>query len=461
MGYYSLAKHEVIKHIGAIHVSNTLSFLCRKVSNVLLLNAWNNLIDKEVHTISIRDLADAVGLDSNDLVLIRNALGSLVETSLIWNMLGRDKKNVWSKSAILGSVQIAEGTGICEYSYPPHLRQLLRHPNIFAKINLLIQRQFDSKYSLALWEFASGELALSKCEGGNQCTTDWIELEKIHEILGSTERSYQEYKEFRQKVLKPAISEVNHISNLEIVNTESMRENRKITALRFSIVPKESYQLPLGMTTSSLLIEQTPLPLSTDDDKGKVVLRLIENGIEEKVARGLVRGYGTGRIIENLEWAVQQIETGRPIERPAGFITSAIRRDFVEPERVKRKKVQEIKQKEQVKQDRESIIEKVRGNFWLYKVSMVKKRLDSFSTVEKEQFDRDMVEKNVFCSPERWEEYNREGITDKREHTPLRGMFYGFAMPRVLTESERDVVTYARSQGIDDTLIQELRKRVG
>lgn len=460
MAKHEAIKHEVIKHVGAIHISNTLSLLGRKVSNVLLLNAWNNLIDQEVHTISIRDLADAVGLDSNDLNVIKNALGTLVDTSLVWNVIGKDKKNVWSKSSILGSVQIVEGTGICSYTYPLHLRELLRNPNIFARINLLIQRQLDSKYSLALWEFASGELAVSKCGAGEQCTTDWIDLGKVHEILGSTDESYQEYKIFNQRILKPAISEINKISNLEIFNTESMREKRKITALRFSISPKDSYQLPPGTEIPSLLSEQTPaLPLSVNDDKDNLVLSLMEQGFEEKVARGIVRGYSAERIAENLDWAVKQINSGRPVERPAGFITSAIRRDFVAPERVKRKKTVEVKQHEQSKQEREAIIEKIKGNFWLYKVNIVNQRLSELSEDEIELFDREMVEKNVFRTPERWAEYRREGITDKREHMPLRGLFYSFAMSRLLTDSEKDITVYARSQGVSDAIIRELQMR--
>jgi hypothetical protein len=196
------------------------------------------------------------------------------------------------------------------------------------------------------------------------------------------------------------------------------------------------------------------------DEKSTILARLIEYGIDEKVARGLVRGFGIDRITENLEWAVKQIESGRQIERPGGFITSAIRRDFVAPERVKRKKVQIAKQNERIKQEREAIIEKYKGDFWLYKVDMVTQRIAGLSDSDREGFEKAMVDANVFHTPARWEEYRREGITDKREHAAIRGMFHSFAMNRLLTEEERDIGVYARSKGADETTIRELRSHI-
>lgn len=54
-----LDKYEVVKHLGAVHISNTLSLLERKISNVLLRHAWDHLLEREVHSISIRALSDA------------------------------------------------------------------------------------------------------------------------------------------------------------------------------------------------------------------------------------------------------------------------------------------------------------------------------------------------------------------------------------------------------------------
>lgn len=462
MEYRPLARHEVVKHIGAIHISNTLSLLERKISNVLLRNAWDFLTEKEVHTISVRELADAAGFESKDIELIKRSLTSLVKASVTWNILDRDRKNVWGMSSILGSVQISEGSGMCEYTYPAHLRQLLKNPNIFARLNLLIQRQFDSKYALALWEYASGELALATTlENNERYTTNWIELGAFQRILGSESAVYMEYKIFNRDVLKPAIADINRVSNISIVDLETQRENRKITALRFTIVTKGTYQLPLDFKVPPVLEdEEIPITqLNTNEEKSKLVQRMSEAGVSESSAQNIVRIYASDRIIENLEWAIAQIESGRDIKRPGAFIASAIRSDYVAPERVKRKKTQQFRldqvNTERDRRELEALIAKTEGDFWLHRVSRVDTILAAFSVEQRAAFDRLMEERNAFRMARFWDEYRQTGL----ENRPIRAMFYSFAFLELLQPEDRDIVAYATAQGLADDVVAALRAK--
>ena len=45
---------DVKKNVGAIHVSGRLSLMQRKVSNVLLMNAYEEMNEKEIHRIPVR-----------------------------------------------------------------------------------------------------------------------------------------------------------------------------------------------------------------------------------------------------------------------------------------------------------------------------------------------------------------------------------------------------------------------
>lgn len=462
MEYRPLAKNEVVKHVGAIHISNSLSLLERKVSNVLLRNAWDTLLTNDIHTIKIRDLAQAVGFNSGDMELIKDTLRALRNIEIQWNTLGRDRKNVWTTSGILASVRIFEGTGVCEYSYPPPLRSILRNPNIFARLNLLIQRQFDSKYALALWEYASGEISLSGEEKAKErCLTEWIAVEALHRLLGSQNPAYAEYKVFNRDVLKPAISEVNRVSNIEILETETQREKRKITALRFSIASKESYQLPLDLDIPHLLDGEpvAALPMEANEEKAKLVRRMMEAGVDEKGARGISRSYGMDRITENLEWAVAQIESGRDIKRPGAFVVAAIRNDYVAPERVKRKKVQQTRMdQKQVERDRrelEALVAKTEGDFWLYRVAKADAVLAGFSDDQRAAFDRLMEKRNAFRMARFWDEYRQTGL----ENRPIRAMFYSFAFLELLQPEDRDIVAYATAQGLADDVVAALRAK--
>ena len=80
-------KQEVKKHVGAVHINNRLTLLQRKLANVLLLNAYDNLLTWEVHSIRLTTLCDMVGFESNDYRTLKEALQALASTVLEWNIL--------------------------------------------------------------------------------------------------------------------------------------------------------------------------------------------------------------------------------------------------------------------------------------------------------------------------------------------------------------------------------------
>ena len=62
-----VGKHELKKHAATIHCSNTLSLLQRKISNALLYHAYQELLLKEEHEISIRQLCHLIEYSGNNV----------------------------------------------------------------------------------------------------------------------------------------------------------------------------------------------------------------------------------------------------------------------------------------------------------------------------------------------------------------------------------------------------------
>jgi hypothetical protein len=91
------------KHVAAIHIKNTLSFLQRKIGNILLVNAYDNLLTKDVHTIRVRELAQMAGYESHDYQILKDSLTALVETTLEWNILNAEEEE-WGIRG-LGSIR--------------------------------------------------------------------------------------------------------------------------------------------------------------------------------------------------------------------------------------------------------------------------------------------------------------------------------------------------------------------
>ena len=142
---------ELKKHVATIHCSNKLSLLQRKISNVLLYNAYDKLLKQEEHIINIGELCKMLNFRSNDYNLIKKSLKKLISIVIEWNMFNENTgEEDWSASSILASVKLSGAE--CTYAYSPRMREFLHMPRMYGRINLHIQARFKSSYGLALYE---------------------------------------------------------------------------------------------------------------------------------------------------------------------------------------------------------------------------------------------------------------------------------------------------------------------
>jgi plasmid replication initiation protein len=245
-----MKQKEVIKHSATIQVSNNqLSLLQRKIWNVLLANAYDDLLSKDSYEIKIRDLAEILDFSSNNLDFLKTAIRQLQDIKLEWNMLEKDRE-VWTSSHFVGEVTIEPKSGIILYAWGPKFRQRLHNPTMYAKINLAIQSRFHSKYSLILYELCLDYYIRKSGKG----ETPWIDVEIFRSLIGvENGKSFQCYKVLK-KIISKSIADINTHSDI-FVELHEKRESRKIVALKFSISPAAS--------TSDALIR---LAESTRDD---------------------------------------------------------------------------------------------------------------------------------------------------------------------------------------------------
>ncbi|MFT7046590.1 MAG: hypothetical protein ACJAYH_001867, partial [Celeribacter sp.] len=203
----SLRRGAVKKNVAAIHVSGKLTLLQRKLSNVLLLNAYDTLMSQQVHQIDARTLCMMIGYNSNDMDTLKQSLRGLAETVAEWDMLDEEGRQEWGVSSLLSYAKLKGG--VCEYAYSPALAQKLDDPKVFALINLNIQRRFTSGHALALYENCYRFVRTG--------STGWWSLDLFRRLMGVSESSYYEvYKHLNAKIIKPAVAEVNKTSNIVV-----------------------------------------------------------------------------------------------------------------------------------------------------------------------------------------------------------------------------------------------------
>lgn len=300
----SLRRDAVKKHVAAIHVSGKLTLLQRKLSNVLLLNAYDTLISQPTHVIDARTLCAMIGYNSNDMDTLKQSLRGLAETVAEWDMLDEKGQQEWGVSSLLSYAKLK--AGVCEYAYSPALAAKLNDPKVFALINLNIQRSFTSGHALALYENTYRFVRTG--------STGWWSLDLFRRLMGVADSSYYEvYKHLNAKIIKPAVAEVNKTSNI-VIRPEIRKRGRAVTDIRF-------------------LIEQNPQLsiVNIDDGAGirhtSVYAALQDLGVSDRLARQWISEHGEAYVAQKLAYVSGKCGVSNPV----GYLQAALREDYAKP----------------------------------------------------------------------------------------------------------------------------------
>ena len=299
----ALRRGAVKKHVAAIHVSGKLTLLQRKLSNVLLLNAYDTLTSRTRHQIDARTLCLMIGYNSNDMETLKQSLRGLAETVAEWDMLDEKGQQEWGVSSLLSYAKLKGG--VCEYAYSPALAEKLHDPKVFALINLNIQRRFTSGHALALYENCYRFVRTG--------STGWWPLDLFRRLMGVEGSAYYEtFKHLNAKVIKPAVAEVNKTSNI-ILTPETRKQGRQVTEIRFRI--KENPQLAI---------------LDLDDGEGMrhgpIYQRLRDLGVSDRLARQWLNVHGEDQVSAKLAY----VEGKKNVKSKVGYLTAALEGDFGE-----------------------------------------------------------------------------------------------------------------------------------
>lgn len=347
-------KGEVVKkHISAIHIGSKLTQNERKVNNALLFNAYDDLLIKSEHAIEIDTLAQIIGFTGNNTEVLKEAVRGLKKTDVEWDIFNEDGKKEWGTSTLLAGARFVEG--VCYYAYYSGLAQKLYNPEMYARINLAVQRNISGGHALALYENCYRFI--------NVGSTGWWSIDDFRKILGIQGLKYAEtFKSLNQKIIKPAVQEVNKTSNI-IIKPDFKKAGRKVEFIKFSV--KENPQATLLDMEEEDQINQT-----------RTYKRLLRKGISKILARNWILEYGEEYIKEKIDIA-DQFEKRKKMDTSAsGFLVEAVKKDYKTEKTEQKKAVKELEEKKQT-EDREKLEFEALKN----KILMIEKRYRDLGTV--------------------------------------------------------------------------------
>jgi hypothetical protein len=187
------------------------------------------------------------------------------------------------------------------------MRKLLYRPNIYGRLDMLVQARFQSTYGLALYENCNRFQDIGQ--------TPWFTLAKFRKLMGVEEGKYKIFRDFKTRVLDKAVEEVNKYSPLEISH-QLRKQNRQVVSIQF-------------------LIKKSKLSMSVDVESGVSkndgfadILKL-QFGLSAKQIKEVLTEYDEEYIREKIGLVLSSpsFKNGK-VKNLARYLLSALRDDY-------------------------------------------------------------------------------------------------------------------------------------
>jgi len=294
-----------VNTLAIVPKSARITTLGRKSYNVLLFEAQEQGLDKDVFRAPLERIIKGVDFDSNDHALIKKHLRAMVSTTVEWQSPTTGEGSSWNVSGLLAHARLSKERGQVwvEWSYAVNLKQELLQPTVFARLRLEVISQLRSHAGVALYEICTRYKDIGRTS--RQAWRWWQPVLSGNPTSERTER--QEYRIFKRDTLKPAVAEVNAITDIEVELVEH-KQGRFIDEIQFKIQPKKQ---------ASILLGQAPKP---------VELGLIERarrlGIADDLAENLCQEHGDKVFSAALDSLERRIATSfpEPLRDPARYL---------------------------------------------------------------------------------------------------------------------------------------------
>ena len=287
--------------------SARITSLGRKTYNVLLFEAQDQGLDNDVYRAPLERIVRGIDFDSNDHGLIKKHLRAMVSTTVEWQSPTTGEGVAWNVSGLLAHAKLSKEGGQVwvEWSYAINLKQELLHPTIFARLKLEIISQLRSHAGIALYEICTRYKEVGKTS--RQHWRWWRPVLSGQPDSDKTDRL--EYRIFKRDTLKPAIAELNAITDLDVELVE-YRDGRTIAEIQFLI------------RSGSQAGSMSP-PVSGPVDLA-LIARARQLGIREEKVDDLIEEFGGDAVRSGLELLACRIEKSfpEPLRDPFRYLKS-------------------------------------------------------------------------------------------------------------------------------------------
>lgn len=286
--------------------------------------------DFKDYEISVNDFARMFELKINGSLyqdIERTALSLMKQTITFRNKTSTEAFS-W-----LSYIRYVNGSGVVQLRFDKALKPyLLQLKNRYTQYQLNFAVKFKSQYSIRLYEL----LKMDSFKANNGKFERVFKISELREVLDIEAANYPVFADFRRDVLEPSINDISNKTDLTITAVDYRKTGRKITSATFVVItrtcPDDETKVMKDQNvkpeTNRLIEASTPNKKSKKSDDCPVINALVAYGISPSVANTIKNTHDIEKINRNIAYAVAKNQAGEIKKNFAGYLNSAIEKDY-------------------------------------------------------------------------------------------------------------------------------------
>lgn len=305
--------------IGLRVVEGKLTLLNRKLLNVLMYHAQESKVlgvnapmdtpaAKKYFWVPLSQLAKDASYNSKDTAFLKEQITELQDIKLLL-----ETERQWTSERLISSITFANPKGLNSgsgqvwvgFAFPPEVHETVMAPETYTKLSILYQGMLKSGSALALYEICRRYATNPTKVTGIEPYEYWYGSLTGNPVLKVDDMA--PYKYFKRDVIKPAIAEINALTDIEIELIEH-KNGRRIDRLQFRV--EYTKQAPLGLPAPPTMVDI------------QLLHALMGLGIGQFDATELLKGYEEGKVRDALAFVHARMnqQGGAPLESPAAYL---------------------------------------------------------------------------------------------------------------------------------------------
>jgi hypothetical protein len=195
--------------------------------------------DHQVPLVQLRRFAAEArdGAEDENNMRLKDSIRALQEVLVEFNYLRSDGTE-WMSAQLLGPCEYVniDGQKVLSYRIQAPLIERLIEPALYSYISLKIIYQFESKYSLILYEI------LKRYSDRDAAEPYWdVKSENLRTLMGCGSK-YKDWKDFRLNVMEIAVEEISRLAEFRVEAVEARqgggRGGGRVVGVRFRVLRK-------------------------------------------------------------------------------------------------------------------------------------------------------------------------------------------------------------------------------